>query len=147
MTDQPMSCPSSDPSAKDARVFAVIGGTAEEPRASFLAKGVEVPAELLATPEGIAPKRIFRFTGKCENGACGQFANGNCQLGKTVSRMMADVVDTVPACTIRGDCRWYAENGPAICRKCPQVVTTVQPAEADMHKVLHEVRSAVQAAR
>jgi hypothetical protein len=135
-------CPSSSPSAESARVFAVVGGTPEAPRASYLAKNTEVPAHLLQTPEGIAPTRIFRFAGKCIEGGCGQFANGACQLGKTVNRMLDAVADSIPACTIRAECRWFAENGPSICLKCPQVVTTVRSSEPELQAMLAQVSAA-----
>lgn len=139
MSQRRHACPSSHPKAEDARVFAVIGGTAHAPRASYLAKGVDLPEELLATPEGIAPTRVFRFTGTCKEGACQQFANGNCQLGKTIDRLLAPVSDNVPACTIRGECRWFAENGSAICLKCPQIVTTLRPTDPELLSALAQV--------
>lgn len=120
-----LACPSAPADAEDARVFGVIGGTVAEPRLAYLAKDVAVTDEMLVTPEGISPTRIFRFTGGCVEGRCQQFSNGVCSLGKNIDRMLSPVVDQIPACTIRGSCRWYAENGPNICLKCPQVVTTL----------------------
>lgn len=139
MSKTDLACPSANPDTPNARVFAVIGGTAEAPRASYLAKGVDVPEALQATPEGILPTRIFRFTGTCQASGCQQFANGNCQLGKTVNRLLEPASDEIPACTIRANCRWFAENGSAICLKCPQVVTTLRPSEPDLLAVLAQV--------
>lgn len=139
MADRTYVCPSSSPSAPDAKVFAVMAGSVEAPRASYLAKGVSLANEDIRLPPDVEPTRVFRFSGSCAEKGCGQFANGACQLGKTVARLLGDAADAIPACSIRGECRWYAENGPAICRKCPQVVTTVKPSDPDLKAVLQQV--------
>jgi hypothetical protein len=33
------------------------------------------------------------------------------------------VVDGLPACTIRRECRWFRQEGRAACQRCPQIVT------------------------
>lgn len=142
MSDRKFVCPSSNPKAEDARVFAVVSGTVEAPRASYLAKGVSLDDTAMRLPDGVEPTRVFRFAGSCAEKGCGQFAGGNCQLGKTVAKLLHDVAEAMPACTIRGECRWYAENGPSICRKCPQVVTTVRPSDPELKAVLKQVPSA-----
>lgn len=139
MTDRKYACPSSSPSAPGAKVFAVMAGSVDTPRASYLAKGVSLESEEVSLPAGVEPTRVFRFSGSCVEKGCGQFANGACQLGKTVAKLLGDASDTIPACSIRGDCRWYAENGPSICRKCPQVMTTVRPSDPDLQAVLQQV--------
>lgn len=139
MTERKLACPSADPRMENARPFAVVAGTADAPRASYLAKGVDIPEAMRALPPGVSPTRVFRFTGTCSERACSQFANGACQLGKTANRVLEAVAETVPACAIRADCRWYAENGSAICLKCPQVVTSVRPSEPALLEMLKQV--------
>lgn len=145
MTDRKFACPSADPRMENARVFAVMAGTEQEPRAAYLAKGVDVPEAALALTEGVLPTRVFRFTGTCGEKGCSQFGNGKCQLGKTVNRVLGAVADAVPACSIRADCRWFAENGSAICFKCPQVITTVLPSEPALLSMLQQVERPDQA--
>lgn len=139
MSDRKFACPSSSPAAEDAKVFAVMTGSVEAPRASYLGKGVTIAKDDIHLPEGVEPTRVFRFAGSCAAKGCGQFANGACQLGKTVARLLDDVAEDLPVCSIRGDCRWFAENGPPICRKCPQVVTTVKPTDPHLRTMLQQV--------
>lgn len=139
MTDRKFACPSADPRMESARVFAVMTGTEQDPRAAYLAKGVDVPQAALALTQGVAATRVFRFTGTCGETGCSQFGNGRCQLGKAVNRVLEAVTEAVPACSIRADCRWYAENGSAICFKCPQVITSVLPSEPALLSMLQQV--------
>lgn len=139
MSDRKFACPSSSPAAEDAKVFAVMAGSVEAPRASYLAKGVTLAKDDVQLPEGVEATRVFRFAGSCASKGCGQFADGACQLGKTVAKLLDDVADAMPACSIRGECRWFAENGPSICRKCPQVVTTVKPSDPQLREMLQQV--------
>lgn len=127
MTDQATqySCPSAQPDSEDARVFGVVLGEVDEPRVAYLEKGVAVSQEMLDGVEGVLPTRVFRFAGKCVNGACAQFKNGGCRLGGDVLTGLAPVNERIPACTIRATCRWYAENGPDVCLRCARVVTSV----------------------
>jgi hypothetical protein len=39
-------------------------------------------------------------------------------------------VESLPACRIRPDCRWFVQEGRAACLRCPQIVTySVNPTE------------------
>ncbi|MFB2972660.1 hypothetical protein ACE1CD_27180 [Aerosakkonema sp. BLCC-F183] len=50
-------------------------------------------------------------------------------MSKTV-KILSEVVERLPRCQIRSNCRWWKQEGRAACRRCPQVVTTVyKPAE------------------
>jgi hypothetical protein len=37
--------------------------------------------------------------------------------------MMPAVVDALPPCLIRKECRWYSQEGGAACRRCPEITT------------------------
>lgn len=124
--DKDYTCPSAQPDSPDARIFGVVLGDVDEPRVAYLEKGVEVSAETLEAVAHVAPTRVLRFAGKCANGACAQFRNGGCSLGTNILRKLDAVTDKIPACTIRATCRWFAENGPEVCLRCSQVVTTVR---------------------
>lgn len=105
-------------------------GDVAEPRVAYLGKDVVVSAETIRSVGGVSPTRVFRFAGKCESGGCGQFKNGSCRLGADILKGLEPVSDRLPACTIRGTCRWFAENGPAVCLRCASVVTTVTSGDA-----------------
>lgn len=127
MTDNARSytCPSAQPHSEDARVIGVVLGSVEEPEIAYTKKGVAVSEEMLKAVGPADPTRVFRFAGKCVNGGCAQFRNGACRLGADVLAGIPAVTDRLPACTIRATCRWFAENGPDVCRRCARVVTTV----------------------
>lgn len=33
------------------------------------------------------------------------------------------VVEQLPPCSIRRDCRWWQQEGKAACMRCPQIIT------------------------
>lgn len=133
------SCPSAQPDSEDARVFGVVVGDVAEPRIAYLAKDVVVSEEMIQTAGGVSPTRIFRFAGKCVNGACAQFKDGGCRLGGDVSKGIAPVSDRLPPCTIRRTCRWFAENGPDVCLRCARVVTTLMGEDTTLSPIAANV--------
>jgi hypothetical protein len=114
-------------------VFAVVsGGTAREPRLGYLAQTVPVTAEVLALagPE-VAPGMIFRMAAPCAGAACQHFDGARCGLATRIVRRLPVVTERLPPCRIRPSCRWWAQEGPAACQRCPQIVSqTVEPSEA-----------------
>jgi len=125
----PYSCPSAQPDMQQARVIGVLGGSAAEPRIAYLAKEVVIPAaEVPATP-GVDPVEAFRFAARCEGHRCAQHVagekGGRCGLGARIVDQLEPVVASLPPCTIRATCRWYAEQGRDACVRCPQVVTLI----------------------
>jgi hypothetical protein len=48
---------------------------------------------------------------------------------------LPEVVDILPACQVRRSCRWYAEQGGAACRRCPQVVTMIPKLDDALNRV------------
>jgi hypothetical protein len=37
--------------------------------------------------------------------------------------MLPPVVDSLPPCVIRKECRWFAQEGAAACMRCPEITT------------------------
>jgi hypothetical protein len=120
-----LSCPSAQPGMEGARIIGVLSGTATDPRIGYLKQSAEVTPEIMETLGGIDPTHVFRFSAKCAGGACAQFGNGQCSLGKRIVDRLDAVTDTLPSCLIRQTCRWFAEQGAAACFRCPQIVTKV----------------------
>jgi hypothetical protein len=118
-------CPSAQPDMADARVFGLIGGTEDSPRVAYLKPGVRVPSGILERLGKLSPMHVFRFAGTCEESRCTHFDGSRCQLGNRIATMLPPVVDALPACQIRANCRWFAEQGGAVCLRCPQIVTSV----------------------
>lgn len=104
-------------------VIGVVGGTVDKPRVRPLDSPAAVTPELLASTSPVAPTEVLRFAGPCVGGLCQHFTNRNCNLASKIAVMLPDVAGSLPPCDIRQSCRWFAQEGPGICLKCPQVVT------------------------
>lgn len=120
---------------QDARVLGLLTGSAEEPRVAYLPPGVGIDVELAKSLLPLAPTQAFRFAAKCESSRCVHFGDGRCSLAERIVQQLPEVVDALPPCQIRSGCRWYAEQGGAACRRCPQVITMVPRADDAMNRV------------
>ena len=123
-------CPSAQPDMEEARVIGVLAGTPDAPRIAYLAQEAVIAAgDVPATP-GLDPVEAFRFAARCEAHRCAQHVSdghggGRCGLGQRIVAQLEPVVASLPSCTIRASCRWYAEQGREACLRCPQVVTLI----------------------
>lgn len=120
---RPLSCPSARPDSDGAVIFGVVGGTAEQPRVGYLERQVRPSGDLLALAGTADPGTVFRFGGRCAEGACSHFADSRCSLGERLVQLLPVVVDRLPPCSLRPTCRWFGEQGAAACRRCPQVIS------------------------
>ncbi len=122
-SSRPLSCPSARPDSDGAVIFGVIAGTVEQPRVGYLQRQVRPTGDLLALSGTVDPGAIFRFGGRCAEGACSHFADSRCSLGDRLVQLLPPVADRLPACALRPTCRWFGEQGAAACRRCPQVIS------------------------
>ena len=106
----------------EARVIGVVLGTPEEPMVSYLEQAIPID-ELDVDVDPDAFTQVFRIAAVCEESACVHFANDSCTLAERIANDVPGVVEMLPRCAIRRECRWYAERGAAACRRCPQVLT------------------------
>lgn len=109
----------------EARVIGLVSGSAAEPRIAYLKAEAVIPAEQVSMAGELSTSEVFRFAARCEEHRCAQFADGRCSLGQRLVDRVDAVVDTLPPCTIRATCRWFAEQGEPACLRCPQVVTLI----------------------
>jgi hypothetical protein len=118
-------CPSARPDWEGSKVIGVVGGTAETPEVAYLTEAQPVTDELLALARPVAPTEVFRIAAPCACSGCGHFSpeQAKCKLAEKIVRWAPVVVDKLPACTIRPDCKWWQQEGRAACMRCPQVVT------------------------
>jgi hypothetical protein len=116
-------CPSAQPDMRDALVFGIINGTPTAPRVAYLRRDAVVPLADLPDLRGLEPGHVFRIAATCEQSGCVHFESSQCALARRIAAQLQPVVDTLPPCQIRAGCRWYAEQGAAICYRCPQVMT------------------------
>ena len=122
-SDKPLQCPSAQPHMKDSAILGVVSGTVEEPRLAYLTRLEPVTDDLLALSQPVAPTEVFRFTATCAEKACQHFDGLQCRLALGIVQSLPTVVDTLPPCQLRPDCRWWQQEGKAACMRCPQVVT------------------------
>jgi hypothetical protein len=118
-------CPSAQPDWEGARVIGVVGGTPERPETAYLDQAQPVTQEILDLAGPVAPAEVFRFAAPCANSGCGHYdgKEHKCRLAEKTVRWVEQAVDSLPKCSIRPSCRWWQQEGPAACRRCPQVVT------------------------
>jgi hypothetical protein len=62
-----------------------------------------------------------RLAGPCHTTSCSYWAD-KCMLGSTLADTAVSLrMSGTPHCTIRPECRWFAENGRAACGACALV--------------------------
>jgi len=116
-------CPSARPESEDSIVFGVIGGTETAPRLAYLKQTLPVTDELIAKASPVTPTEVFRMATPCATNRCINFDGKDCRLAKQILEKLPTVVEELPLCSIRRDCRWWMQGGKAACLRCPQVVT------------------------
>ena len=123
--DPTVLCPSALPHMDGARVFAVVGGTVEAPRADYLEHAVPLTDGMRALAHPVDPAEVYRVASPCVEGACQHFDGGEhiCRLARKTAALAPIVVERLPRCAIRATCRWWKQEGVSACRRCPQVAT------------------------
>jgi hypothetical protein len=119
-------CPSVQPDAPGAHVFAVVGGTLARPEVTYLDQVLPVTAETWEMTAPVNPSEVFRIAAPCPMSTeCMHFDDGRskCRLAIRTVRMAPVVVSKPPRCAIRRSCMWWAQEGVSACLRCPQVVT------------------------
>jgi hypothetical protein len=118
-------CPSAQPDMEDAQIIGVISGDDSAPQVAYLERGVDIELGVATQLGEIAATEVFRIAAKCETSRCCHFDGASCALAARIVNQLPEVVDILPRCKIRPTCRWFAEQGGAACRRCPQVVTLI----------------------
>jgi hypothetical protein len=116
-------CPSALPEMPQGRVFGVVGGTATEPRLSYLDQTAPVTDDIMALAAPVKPTEVFRLAAPCVESKCCHFDGQDCRLVTRIVQILPAVVESLPPCAIRRDCRWFQQEGRPACMRCPQVVT------------------------
>jgi hypothetical protein len=133
--DQPLQCPSAQPGMADVRVLGVIARDGDKPALAYLDEPVAPTQEMLALAAPLPVSNVFRLAARCEESKCMHFDGARCQLAVRIAKMLPEVVDSLPACTIRPQCRWFRQEGRAACLRCPQIVTGTYEADDVLQQV------------
>lgn len=125
-------CPSAQPEMGGVSVFAVVQGTATEPRAAYLDRIVPLTPEIAARAAPVSPGEVFRMSAPCAAQGCVHFDHGRCSLVHRLIQLAPAVVSAAPPCALRPSCMWWQQEGVAACLRCPQVVTHLYGAGAQL---------------
>src|SRR5260370_7491547 len=116
-------CPSAQPGMDQCRVLGVVQQQGPTPMLQYLNEDVPATPEVLAMSAPLKPTEVFRLAATCAEHRCPHFDGADCRLATRVVQILPAVVDTLPPCIIRKQCRWYShERGPA-CKRSPAITT------------------------
>jgi hypothetical protein len=116
-------CPSFSPKAFDVgAIFAVVVGEVAAPRVVFLHDPIPLSEEIFRLVAPFHPSEVFRITGTCVRERCKNFGDEFCHLGKAAADELRSL-SGYSACSIRGSCRWWLQEGRSACEGCSGVVT------------------------
>lgn len=93
------------------------------PSIIYLNQILHATSEVLAMSAPLRPTEVFLLAATCAEGKCPHFDGTDCQLATRIVKRLPPVVDSLPVCMIRKDCRWYSQEGSAACLRCPDVTT------------------------
>jgi hypothetical protein len=116
-------CPSAQPGMDQCRVLGVVQRDSPAPMLQYLNEHVPATPEVLAMAAPLKPTEVFRLAATCAEHQCPHFDGADCRLAARIVRILPAVVDTLPPCIIRKECRWYSQEGGAACKRCPEVTT------------------------
>lgn len=116
-------CPSAQPGMDNCRVLGVVQQDGPTPRLVYLNEFLPASEEILALASPLKPTEVYRLAATCAEHKCPHFDGADCRLATRVVQILPAVVDALPPCTIRKDCRWYSQEGGAACRRCPEITT------------------------
>lgn len=79
----------------------------------------------------VPPEQRFRFTNKCIESGCNQWSDKGCGVVEKMVNYLDKVqpVQTLPACAIRPQCRWFSQRGSDACALCSYVITEITEEE------------------
>jgi hypothetical protein len=128
-------CPSAQPGMDSCRVLGVVQREGPTPNLVYLNQILPANPEVLASAAPLKPTEVFRLAATCAEGKCPHFDGTDCRLATRVVKILPAVVDTLPPCIIRKECRWYSQEGGAACKRCPEITTVSYDLSETVRKV------------
>lgn len=116
-------CPSAQPGMDRCRVLGVVRQEGSTPTLEYLNRFLPATTEILAMAAPLKPTEVFRLAATCAEHKCPHFDGADCQLATRVVQILPAIVDALPPCIIRAECRWYSQEGSAACKRCPAITT------------------------
>ena len=115
-------CPSAQPGMDRCIVLGVVCREGDTPTVQYLNEPLPATPEVLAMTAPLNPTEVFRLSATCEEHKCPHYDGKDCRLAARIIQILPAVVDTLPPCTIRKECRWYFQEGSEACKRCPQEI-------------------------
>jgi len=117
-------CPSAQVDQGGNMVIGVVAGTQDgSARVSLLPAPVPVQTVAHLIPEAIPATEVLRLAAPCAERKCAHFRDDRCTLASRIVARLPTVIDRLSKCAIRPSCRWWHQEGPAACFRCPAIVT------------------------
>jgi len=113
------------PSARCEEGHILIGMVREDASVGYIPQRLKVDKNFArkANHDGKAEQR-FRFASPCVKSGCQQWTNGQCGVVEDVTvELTSHQTHDLPKCSIRSECRWFAQRSIEACRVCSWVVT------------------------
>ncbi len=116
------------PSARCEPGAALLGVKGSDGRIANLRTAMPIDAAFIdAARDAGPPEQRMRFASPCATTGCSQWTGERCGVIDRVLDHLKDATvaqrETLPACPIRGTCRWYDQSGASACYACELVVT------------------------
>jgi len=105
------------------RIIGVVQQEGPTPMLAYLNSHVPATPEVLAMAAPLKPTEVFRLAATCAEHKCPHFDGADCRLATRVVQLIPAIVDALPPCLIRKQCRWYSQEGGAACKRCPGITT------------------------
>lgn len=90
----------------------------DEGRVEFYAELIPLPEVLRGDRETPNPMDRMRLSAPCLTRKCVHWTGRSCRLGHAVAEVGGSMPTDQPACAVRSECRWFAENGGEACKSC-----------------------------
>ncbi len=106
-------------------LIGVVGATGT---VGYLPNRVEIDQDFVDTAaKGRNPAKRFRFAQPCaEHGYSNWTGSAFAVIRDVIAILpvqMSETIEELPHCSIRRECRWFAQEGRRACASCPLVVT------------------------
>ena len=128
-------CPSAQPGMDQCRVLGVVNRDGPTPTLEYLNQHLPATPEVLAMAAPLKPTEVFRLAATCAEDKCPHYDGADCRLATRVVQILPAMVDSLPPCIIRKDCRWYTQEGGAACKRCPEITTVTYDLSAQTREV------------
>jgi hypothetical protein len=139
-----MSCPSAQPNQDVSVVIGVVATQGGKPQVSLLPNSVPLRLVAHLIPDTIPATEVLRLAAPCAELHCAHFSGDRCTLASRIVARLPPIVDRLSPCAIRPSCRWWHQEGPVACHRCPQIVTEPFRTSDLIREVANPVASANQ---